>query len=1054
MSFTGYQLLRYAGNAAFKRGHVYFARGHVSLLSDLPGEPKFLVEGSRPTPYRVSLKGIGGDIRDFQPSCSCPMGQACKHIVAAALYWLALPTTSGRPRAPGQSPSLSPEAALSQWWAQLPNARPDTGLQPSNYYLLYCLNPEGNIPRISLQKGYLNSDGTWTRMAPVSVDRAKWRYGLPAFAQVEDETILQLVTWSFSGWHELRGSDGALALRFMLKKHRLRLADSDTTLQEGPPRAAHWQWQEQAGGLLQLQARLDGVDAWQLLNIEPPMYLDVQRAQLGDIQTNLASAEFAHLMKLPALSADSLNEGAPMLRQRFRPEQLPLPQEPQVAHCDTPVPCLRLQVPSPAPSGIPSCELVFRYAHWEFGEALPDAHWDRTLLHHQGTHYTLTRDLGKERAHQEQLQAVGLHSQRDGSWRPAASAFADAMAAWAQILAEGLPRLEALGWQIEGFEPEAFRVSKGQVAFDVKDRAHQWFEVGVGLIVGGKKYDAGELITAWLEQGRPDECWIEQHDGDWLQVDTEPLRAIQGVLLDLFNPAKPSSRFVLPSFQAIAMAQHLELDERKAPVTRALLKQLEHFNGLEAVEAPASLQAQLRPYQLRGLEWLAFLHRFGFGGILADDMGLGKTLQTLAFIQRLKDQQALKKPALLLAPTSLMGNWVHEATRFAPQLRVTLIHGPAREAHFARINKSDLVITSYPLLQRDLDHYSKRRFSLLVMDEAQAIKNPLTKTAESVRQVPAAMRLCLTGTPMENHLGELWALMDAVLPGLLGGKKTFDQLYRKPIEQDTDSAAQQQLAARVASFMLRRTKQEVAKDLPPKTEILQYVELSVKQRAIYESVRVSMQARIRQLINTKGMARSHIEFLDALLKLRQACIDPRLVKLPKAQTITDGAKLAWLEEQVPALLEEGRKILIFSQFTEALALVEALLTRLRITYSKLTGQTRKRQAAIDQFQQGHTAVFLISLKAGGAGLNLTAADVVIHLDPWWNPAVENQATDRAHRLGQDKPVFVYKLVAQDSIEERIQVMQQQKQALADALFDETGTQRMPASKDELLALLS
>ena len=405
-------------------------------------------------------------------------------------------------------------------------------------------------------------------------------------------------------------------------------------------------------------------------------------------------------------------------------------------------------------------------------------------------------------------------------------------------------------------------------------------------------------------------------------------------------------------------------------------------------------------------------------------------------------------------PTSLTGNWQHEAARFTPQLRTLLLQGPQRAAAFGQIADSDLVITSYALLLRDIGRYGGMRFSLLVLDEAQAIKNPRAKVAGCVRDIDCATRLCLTGTPLENHLGELWALMDFVLPGLLGGRRAFNQHFRNPVEKQGDTAQQAELGRRLSPFMLRRRKSEVAAELPEKTDAVQYVELQGRQRTLYEAIRVSMEERILDLVAKQGMARSHIAFLDALLKLRQACIDQRLVKLDAANAVSESAKIAWLAETLPQLVEEGRRILLFSQFTQALTLVEAELKRLKLPFTKLTGKTRKRQEAIDRFQSGAVPLFLISLKAGGSGLNLTAADVVIHLDPWWNPAVENQATDRAHRIGQDKPVLVYRLVASDTVEERILAMQSHKRELADAVFDSSRKGRLPRDSEELLQLLS
>ncbi|HIP52493.1 MAG TPA: DEAD/DEAH box helicase, partial [Chromatiales bacterium] len=317
---------------------------------------------------------------------------------------------------------------------------------------------------------------------------------------------------------------------------------------------------------------------------------------------------------------------------------------------------------------------------------------------------------------------------------------------------------------------------------------------------------------------------------------------------------------------------------------------------------------------------------------------------------------------------------------------------------------------------------------------AQVVKNPKSQAAQIVRRIKADQRLCLTGTPMENHLGELWTQYDFLMPGFLGDQKSFTRLYRTPIEKNGDGEVQARLARRVAPFMLRRRKDEVEKDLPKKTEIIRSVPFGKSQAGLYESIRLTMEKKVRDAIAAKGLARSHITILDALLKLRQVCCDPRLVKLKAAAKVKQSAKLEMLMELLPEMLEEGRRILLFSQFTSMLGLIEQELKTRSIRYSKLTGQTRKRDEAIQRFTDGAADVFLISLKAGGDGLNLTAADTVILYDPWWNPAAESQAMDRAHRIGQQKPVFVYKLLTERTVEERILALQEKKKALAESVY--------------------
>ncbi|MGH8307444.1 MAG: DEAD/DEAH box helicase, partial [Gammaproteobacteria bacterium] len=365
-----------------------------------------------------------------------------------------------------------------------------------------------------------------------------------------------------------------------------------------------------------------------------------------------------------------------------------------------------------------------------------------------------------------------------------------------------------------------------------------------------------------------------------------------------------------------------------------------------------------------------------------------------------------------------------------------------------------IVLTTYALLPRDAKVLAAQEYRAVILDEAQAIKNPKAKAAQIVRGLKARQRLCLTGTPMENHLGELWSLFHFLMPGFLGDERHFKRLYRTPIEKHGDTERQAALARRIAPFMLRRTKEQVAAELPPKTEILRTVELESAQRDLYESIRLAMHEKVRQEIEKKGFARSQIVILDALLKLRQVCCDPRLLKLTSAKKVKQSAKLALLMDMLPDLIEEGRRILLFSQFTSMLALIEPELAARELPYVLLTGDTRDRATPIDRFQSGHVPLFLISLKAGGTGLNLTAADTVIHYDPWWNPAVERQATDRAHRIGQDKNVFVYKLITQGTVEEKITELQARKQALADGLFGKKRTNASAITAEDLTMLLS
>jgi SNF2 family DNA or RNA helicase len=412
-------------------------------------------------------------------------------------------------------------------------------------------------------------------------------------------------------------------------------------------------------------------------------------------------------------------------------------------------------------------------------------------------------------------------------------------------------------------------------------------------------------------------------------------------------------------------------------------------------------------------------------------MGLGKTVQVLAHLlaERQRCDGAFR--TLVVAPTSLMGNWHDETARFAPKLKTLVLHGPDRGDRFDEIAGHDLILTTYPLLTRDRERLLEHAFDLLVLDEAQAIKNA------KVRELRARRRLAMTGTPLENHLGELWAQFDAIEPGLLGSEREFTRLYRTPIEKHGDRERQQRLNRRIGPLLLRRRKDEVLAELPAKTEIVRHLELDGGQRELYETLRLAQHERVREAVAERGLAQSGIVVLDALLKLRQTCCDPRLLKLPAARKVKQSAKLDALLELLTTLRDEGRRTLLFSQFTGMLDLIEPALHKAGIAWLRLDGDTAgaARAGIVRRFQAGEVPLFLISLKAGGVGLNLTAADTVIHYDPWWNPAVENQATDRAHRIGQDKPVFVYKLICAGTVEDKILALQQRKAALARAVLE-------------------
>jgi superfamily II DNA or RNA helicase len=677
------------------------------------------------------------------------------------------------------------------------------------------------------------------------------------------------------------------------------------------------------------------------------------------------------------------------------------------------------------------------------------------------------RDRSAETAAQDAIRQDGLVQMRmaTGKTEKGRLVFVfrgrDAAESWQAFVAERLPALQAIGWrnQIDkDFGPRLVQ-SVGLCDLQVADAPQGSFSLDFGIEIDGARHPLLPILMRLHERGGmasariiDGEVVTSLDDGRILKLPAERIARLLAVIEDMIEA---SSRTSGDTMVLDAAAAHTVLDLEDVLTTRwqegaaAHVARFRTIGEIPEAVVPPSFTASLRPYQQQGVNWLQHLRENDLGGLLADDMGLGKTAQTIAHIVIEHDTGRLDRPALVVVPTTLVPNWTAELTRFAPHLRVVVLHGLDRHERRRDLTGVHVVITTYTVLSRDIEDMVALPWHMVVLDEAQAIKSANAKATHAVCRLDTRHRLCLSGTPIENNLGELWSQFAFLMPGLLGTRKSFNRRFRAPIEKDADPVRRRQLVTRIRPFILRRTKSAVATELPPKHTILRRITLAPDQRELYETIRAMMHEKVTEGIAERGVAQSHILVLDALLKLRQVCCDPRLVKLPSARLTGSSSKLDDLMEMVSEMVAEGRRILLFSQFTSMLDLMKPVLAAAGIPFVELRGDTADRAAPVRRFEAGEVPLFLISLKAGGRGLNLTSADTVIHYDPWWNPAVEDQASDRAHRIGQTKSVFVYKLIAADTVEERIVELQERKAALASLALSEDGVTLPAMDADDI-----
>ncbi|MCF6441220.1 DEAD/DEAH box helicase [Pseudoalteromonas luteoviolacea] len=938
-----------------------------------------------------------------EAQCSCSNNPKCRHI-AAVLLKLKVDHSGG----------FGESFLVNDWFNELSSLQQSSDLNASNV-LLFVLEHRGNEVLLNPKMSPHKPDGHYP------LGRVLTEKQLNAHVPPKDilESDYRLFSWVRSqntpGHFELSGKWGFAALQQLTATKRCFFGNSRKPLQFGHMQHLDFSWQNENDSF-KLVSHLSDVEQWLLIKSDPPVYLDTENMLLGRIESELSAQEIAHLHTMPSIQKDKIEAVIKRFQDIFADNVIPPPQGyEQLIDKDKLVAKLSVN------DG--------EYTHLQL------------TLFNSAQKYSTEKQLNRC---EKMLLGLGFEAQSDGFKLPVED---EVSHHWYNC--EVRPYLQRKMWQVEEIH-QTKKVLVPKVTLQLKrDKKHH--------VIGKVMFDDRQILLDW-DKAPCHEVNSIANVFQYVQIAQQYYALSKDVYEELlllksrFSYYLSSSQFKFPLSYAKRLFE-LDAVESVSDDVRLLdyLDELNKpINANESLLGDSQERFTLRDYQLQGVSWLKFLNRHQLGGILADDMGLGKTLQVIAYFIS-QHNTLVTKPSLIVCPTSLVGNWQNEFKKFASHLPVLTVHGSNRDKQLNQVAKARFIITTYPLLKRDLAHYSELQFDSIVLDEAQYIKNETAQISKCVKQLSAEFKLCMSGTPVENNLMELKSLLDFVMPDVLGTKQQFKQNFQLPIEKDRDSKRAKELQSLIAPFILRRTKSEVVRELPAKTELIKKLEFMPEQASLYQHVQGQIESSLIDLFKEQGVESSKLAFLDALLKLRQICCHPELVD--KAGAHQQSAKFKWLKEHLPILLKEGRKIIIFSQFTTVLDMISSLCNEIETPFTMLTGQTRQRDKAISRFTEGEVDVFLISLKAGGTGLNLTQADTVIHFDPWWNPAVENQATDRAYRIGQDKPVFVYKLIVANSIEQKVYQMQKDKQALVDALFADTGVNLNEFNEAQMLELI-
>ncbi len=1015
------------------------------------------VSGTRQ--YEQYIEFSNYDDLTIEGRCSCPVGYDCKHVVAVLFKMMSYNAT------------IRDVDSSKEWlekFMKIHQPKVESFQDEAQEQLMIIRLFRDGTDDFDLCKAKFLKNGSISKGAKVSNENMMYYYDktyyYPYLTDEDRRLIAKLNNTSVGAYHrEFKFIDeyGALMLKELVKTGKCYYRDSSVPLcyaDVSKKLTFEWMEKEGKGHLISNLHKNEEL----IINTIPPMCINSDTNRLYDVDTEYDKEGLICMLHAPEMSMETVTKVTQEVVEKLPDVSFPLPQSFIIEEVKVkPKPYLYLFGKKSVLQTVHVMELHLMYGDYEVN-IYPQREYE--MVTQKSKTLKIVRAIQEEMGYAETIESLGFTYENalQAYLSLANPSMQEAIERWRDFIENHIEPLRDAGWEIEINESFNFSFEYADaVVVDASEGGdtNPWFELSFSVEVGGRSVELLPVVSSLLKEYDsideiPEKLNFEMEEGKFLHIESKDIKPILRTIFELFDKQEGDSLVIKPYD-----AHLLELDEESdiiwkgAKELRELSLKLKNFKGIESVSPAKTLNAELRDYQQFGLDWLHFLYSFRFGGILADDMGLGKTVQTLAFLQLLKSRNQLNAPTLIIMPTSLIGNWKNEIKKFTPELSFLELYGIDRADKFAKIGAYDIILTTYQLAQRDEEKYKTEKFLYIILDEAQKIKNPKTKMAVAIKSFSSEYKLALSGTPIENHLGELWSIFDFVMPGFLESLKLFKSLYQNPIEKEHDMTRRALLNKKVAPFILRRTKDEVALELPSKTEIIKRATFSKIQATLYENIRVTMEKKVREAIKGKGLSRSHITILDALLKLRQVCCHPQLLQLDAAKNIKESAKLELFLELMEELQSEGRKVLVFSQFTTMLSIIEEEIKKRKYSYTKLTGATRKREEAIEKFSKGNANIFLISLKAGGVGLNLVAADTVIHYDPWWNPAVENQATDRAYRIGQDKPVFVYKLIVENSIEEQILKLQEKKKSLQDGIYKNGENKEEKFDGKELVELL-